>query len=363
MTYAEARARFPVLERIAYLNAGSFGPLSQRTLDAGAAEHRRDGQEGRSGRAYVERVLSRRAAVRERLAAELGAAPERVALTDSTTTACNVVLAGLDVGPEDEIVTTDTEHFGLLGPVIASGARVRVARIREETGGAAVDRILAEVTDRTRLIAVSHVSWVTGHLLDVGRLKREGVPPVLVDGAQSVGAIPVDASVADFYTVSGQKWLCGPDSTGGLFVADPESLRVARPSYFGQASYDPYAPSFEPRPGAARFDTGWVSTSALAGLEAALEDLPDWRFARAAELAARCRELLAERFEVVTQPGQATLVSFRPGGDAAEIARRLDERGVVIRDLPGTGLLRVSCGWWTNDDDLSRLLAELRATA
>ena len=79
---------------------------------------------------------------------------------------------------------------------------------------------------------------------------------MLVDGAQSVGAIPVAAAGFDYLTVSGQKWLCGPDSTGALVVADPERLRVSAPSYFSQAEYEPDG-QFRPKPGAARFDTGW----------------------------------------------------------------------------------------------------------
>ena len=63
--------------------------------------------------------------------------------------------------------------------------------------------------------------------------------PILVDGAQSVGVIAVDATGLDYYTVSGQKWLCGPEGTGALVVADPEALRVARPSYLAQQGYEP----------------------------------------------------------------------------------------------------------------------------
>jgi L-cysteine/cystine lyase len=333
--------------------------LARQTVDAIAEELRRAAEEGRAGRDYYERTLAKRAAVRHRVADEIGARPEQLALTESTTAGCNVVLSGLDLRPDDEIVTTDTEHFGLLGPVIASGARIRVARLDDATGEAALERLLGEITPRTRLLAVSHVSWITGHRLDLARLSEESDVPLLVDGAQSVGAIPVDATVADFYTVSGQKWLCGPDATGALFVADPESLRVARPSYHGQKSHDRLAATFEPRPDASRFDTGWIPTPSLAGLEAALSDLPPWRFERAAALAARCRELLAERFDVFTEAGHGTLVSFRPGGDAAEAATRLYEQGVVVRDIPETDLVRVSCGWWTSEGDLGRLLAAL----
>ena len=76
-------------------------------------------------------------------------------------------------------------------------------------------------------------------------------------------------------------------------------------------------------------------------------------------MAARCRELIGARFEVVTAPDQATLVSWRVPDDAAEAAVRCSEQGVIVRGLPGTDLLRASCGYWTNEDDLERLLGAL----
>jgi L-cysteine/cystine lyase len=358
VTFEEARAAFPVLERLAYLNAGSMGPLPRPVVEAAETVQRGDLDRGRGGRAYYDRLLELRARVRAKLAALVGVDATQVALTSSTTESCRIVLAGLELGPDDEIVTTDGEHFGLLGPLHASGARVRVARVRDRPAAEAFDAIRAEVGPRTRLLALMHVSWVTGHVLPVEQLREATGLPVLADGAQSAGAIPVDASRLDFFTVSAQKWLCGPDGTGALVVADPDRLRVALPSYFSQQSYEPDG-AFTAKPGASRFDPGWIALPALAGLEAALDFHPDWRYERAAATAARCRELLAERFDVVTEPGHSTLVTFRIDGDPAEAAARAYERGVLIRDLPGTPWLRASCGYWTSDDDLERLVAAL----
>ena len=344
MTPEEGRELFPVLERLAYLNAGTFGPVARPTADAVQEQLAADVEHGRFGKKYFERMLALRTQAREVLAAFVGAEPEQIALTGSTTDGCNIVLAGLELAPGDELVTTTEEHFGLLGPLHASGSRVIAVAPEPEA-------ILAAVTPRTRLLALSQALWTTGRVLPVRELREQTGVPVLVDGAQSVGAVPVEAAGLDFLTISGQKWLCGPDSTGALVVAEPERLRVGRPSYFSQQAYEPTG-EFEPAAGAARFDPGWLSSAVLAGLLAAVELRPDWAFTRAAEQAARCRELLAPLVEVVS--GDATLVAFRHE-DPPGLVERLAEAGVVVREIPKTGLVRASCGWWTNEDDLLRL--------
>jgi L-cysteine/cystine lyase len=359
-TFEDVRAEFPVLDRLAYLNAGSIGPLGKRTAAAMAGRLAAELEVGRGGLPQYLDLIELRGRVRAALAALIHVPVENVALTTSTTDGCNIVLGGLDLGPEDEIVTTDVEHFGLVGPIGVSQARVRVARVRDRPAEQAFDLIRAEMGPRTRLLALSHVAWTTGHVLPVRELKEATGLPVLVDGAQSVGVIPVRAGEFDFYTVSGQKWLCGPDATGALYVADPDALRVSKPSYFAQQGFEPDG-SFTLRDGAARFDPGWIPPASLAGLEAALSGLPDWRFERAAEIAARCREALADRVDVVTEPGQAGLVSWRLEGDASEVAARAWEQGVVIRDLPGLNWLRASCGYWTSDEEIARLVAAVDA--
>jgi L-cysteine/cystine lyase len=222
------------------------------------------------------------------------------------------------------------------------------------------ERIVAAVTPRTRLLALSHVLWTTGQVLPVRELRERTGLPILVDGAQSIGAIPVDLAGLDYYTISGQKWLCGPEGTGALVVAEPDALRVGRPSYLSQQGYEPGG-VFVPKPGARRFDPNLTPNALTAGLLAALTALPEWRYERGAQMAGRCTQLLGEAGADVVVPAEhATLVSWRvPLEESAALVAKLAEADVIVRDLPGRGLVRASVGWWTSDDDLERLAAAL----
>jgi L-cysteine/cystine lyase len=346
-----------VLERVAYLNAGTFGPLPRSTIEAIRTRLASDLETGRSGQEYWERTAELRDRLRAAFARLLNSSPDTIVLTTSTTEGCNIVISGLDLGPEDEVVTTNCEHPGLFGALKTSGARLRLAAVREARADEALAALEAEVSPRTRLIAVSHVAWTTGNLLPVAELAERGIP-VLVDGAQAAGTLPVDVEAlgCDFYTVSAQKWLLGPDATGCLYMRPEraDDLRLAFPSYF---SWD--YPEYEPKAGVSRFDPGWIPLASLEGVLASFafaEEVGDERFEAARAMTARCRDLVAERAQLVTAPDQATLVTWVADGEPEEIVRLLAEQGVVVRDLPRTGWVRASCGFWTSEGDLERLV-------
>ena len=167
MTIDEARTLFPVFERYAYLNAGTNGPLARPTVEAMIAQNRADLDEGRGGADYFSRTAGLRDRVRAKLAAIVGVPTENLSLSTSTTNGCNIVLAGLGLGREDEIITTDGEHFGLLGALAVSPAQVRIASVRELSPEQALEVLLAEVTPKTRLFALSDVCWVSGNRFPV----------------------------------------------------------------------------------------------------------------------------------------------------------------------------------------------------
>src|SRR5262249_59053780 len=112
---------------------GSFGPLARATVDAMEARLERDLANGRSGGGFMDDLTELRDGIRSRLAAVLSVEPANVALTTSTTRACNLAVARLRLQPDHQVLTTDNEHFGLLGPLYASGATVRVALLTART--------------------------------------------------------------------------------------------------------------------------------------------------------------------------------------------------------------------------------------
>jgi L-cysteine/cystine lyase len=349
------RAEFPVLERVAYLNTGTDGPVPRRAFDAASEQLRRELEDGRASRAHFERVIASGGALRERLADALGCETRDVALTRSTTDGVSTALWALTLGPGDEVLTSDVEHPGLLAPL-------EVARRR---GGFDVrfvpfDELAGEVGPRTKLVACSHVSWADGRVADVAAVRAAGVP-LLYDGAQGLGAVPVDVRElgCDFYAASGQKWLCGPDGSGCLYVRPEvaEALDPPWPSYASLAEPG-RASELIPHAGARRFDMGVPAGPPTAWSLAALELLQeaglDWVTERAADGAERLAGMLAERGLEVAPRGRSTLVSWRSEGAEQDVVR-LAAEGIVVRYLPGLNLVRASVGAWSSNEDLERL--------
>jgi selenocysteine lyase/cysteine desulfurase len=306
-----------------------------------------------SGPAYLEgvRLYDHQAEVAARArvwAARLvGAAPEDVALTQNTTHGMNLGVASIDWREEDEVVSTTTEHPGCLVPLHNLVRRFGV-RVNQIPPPVTAEKVEAAMTPRTRLVALSHVDWTSGEVLpleEICILARERDILTLVDGAQSVGNIPVDVpmSGADMYAFTGHKWVLGPEGMGALYVrpgcavpsANVGFLSLPDPSAFDADG------GYELRADARRFEASTMSPVLAAGFAAASEEVHERGEAgfegirRRADLLA---DLLSELGRVTlrsARPARSGLVSFELEAMAAkEVAEHLLEKRFVVRYIP-----------------------------
>jgi L-cysteine/cystine lyase len=373
---SSVRAELPCLADETYLNTGGAGPFPAVAAAAVGGAIAGNLARGRLGIATAQEADERQIRLRAELGALLGAGPEDVAITGNTTVGLDVVVWGIDWRPGDEIITTALEHPGLSVPlrVVARrmGATLHLIPADEAHGDleAAVAR---RAGPRTRLVALSHVAWGTGARLDVAgaaRAARAAGALSAIDGAQSVGAIPVDPAAlgVDAYAFPAHKWLLGPEGLGGLWVAPGARERIDL-SFAGYDSGQDHRPdgTLTLHAGARRYEISTPPAPLLPGWSATLEWLEglgwDWIFerVRAGQAAARARLEQVPGVRVLTPPGDhAGLVTFTLDGVDAEAAcRALHERGVIIRWLTEPAAMRASIGFYTDSADIERLALEV----
>jgi L-cysteine/cystine lyase len=371
----QLRAHFPVLENAVYMNTGTQGPLPD--VVAGAMRQIIDRQlaEPRTGAAYFAGLQEGKAALRGRLARLLGCADSELALTHNTTEGMNFVTLGVNWVRGDEAITTNVEHPGALLPLWVVkeryGVTVKTADVASQPENAA-EAVLRHVTARTKLISLSHVSFSTGNVLPVAQIAaaaHERGILVLVDGAQSFGAIPLDMSDlgVDFYAIPGQKWLCGPEGTGALYSRQEvvSQIRTTFASYGTMDGYNDYG-GFLVKEDGRRFEQGTMQLADIAGHAAACEFLTetigeDWAYKRIDQLASLAAERLAAvpGVRVVTDASRhAGLVTFTVAGrDPDEMVGALAERAILVRSIQRPSAVRLSLGYFNTDDEVEQVAA------
>jgi len=371
------REAMPSVTRHVYLNTGTYGPLPRVAVEAMRATSE---EELADGRIVPDRYLyaaQLKQQAREEVARLLGCSARNVALTRHTTDGMNLAVMGINWQPGDEIVTTDMEHPGGQGPVFNVARRygvvVRTARLGDGSGDVAgtIERLF---TRRTRMVVLSHLTWNTGAVLPIGEVvalaRRAGVL-VAVDAAQSAGSIPVDVTGlgVDVYAIPGQKWLCGPEGTGAVYVSD-EAMDILHLTLVGYASLSMGGLEITggyllPKPTAERFEVGGVNMPAIAGQVASLTWIREsvgyeWAYRRIAELGQYAWHALSglPGVRVITpRERMAGLVSFTVEGfEPPALVTKLWERNIIIRSIPHPPCLRLSAGFYNTEEDIDRLV-------
>jgi L-cysteine/cystine lyase len=375
------RADLPAVRRGGYFNAGYTGPLCAAAGAAVADTIRREYEVGRMGPGPREEARKTLQDARDLVAELLSCDSGEVALTQHTTEGVNAVVLGLPWSAGDNVVTTRIEHKGVLLPlgVLRNRMDVDVRAVAWnplDSVDALVRQVLDAIDARTRLVALSHVSYVTGGVIAleavIEKAHRHGAL-VLVDGAQTAGVLPVEVRAlgVDAYPISGQKWLCGPEGTGALYVSSAALERIS-PTVIGWASVTSWQldGSFVPYPDATRYEVGTRSRPLVAGFAAALRWSRDqvgrqWAAQRTAFLGNRFREGLLSRTPAVllTSGDHLGLISFRLPLPPAEVVRRLAEREITVRSIDGYDCVRACVGYFHTEDEVDDLVDQIARIA
>ncbi len=363
---ADARALFPVTRERAYLFAGAITPAAipvRRALEnwietwgGDPCSHREDFQ--RDWRP-----------LRAEFAALIGASAEEIAVTDSTSRGANLALQTLGILAGSNVVVDQTTYpsarFPLLLPA-QRGIEMRVVPARGQ--GPELEDVERCVDGDTAAISVSHVCRTNGYRHDLkalAGLAREAGAYLLVDGAQSVGAVGLDVHECgvDMLYCAASKWLLGPPGVGFLFIrnglADQLNPPQVGPIGTGLAGADGPLLFAE---GAGRHELGVANILGMSGARAGIEILQ--RFGMAAieahviRLAGIVIEGLERRGFTVMTPADparhAGVVAFRsPRG--VELAAFLRGRKVDIWGYPGEGRVRVDPHLYNDDEDVERM--------
>ncbi|MFC4542909.1 aminotransferase class V-fold PLP-dependent enzyme [Halosolutus amylolyticus] len=370
MDPTELRETIPALDDGTYCNWGAGGPSPRRVVEAAEAalEHHEYDSPMETGMypAAFDAYDDARAAV----AGLLGAAPDEIALTESTTDGINRVAGAIDWDEDDVVVRTDLEHPAGVLPwrrlEREHGVEVRV--LETDRGTVAIDDVIDAVADAT-LFCVSSLTWTHGTRLPIAEIvdiAHDAGAMVLVDAVQGPGQVPVDVGEwgADFVAASGHKWLLAPFGSGFLYV-DEDVADGLVPAAIGYRSVDdPNAADYRYLPGGRRFEVGTATPAAHAGLaeaiaiqeEIGIETITD----RIDALTDRLADGLPEDRLLSPRSPESGLVTVAVDDPEATVDR-LAEEGIVVRSLPDPAAVRVSLHAVNTAADVDAVLEALRA--
>lgn len=381
---AAVREALPATGAGIFLDAASHGPLPAEAARAMREVEDWELRLGRAGEVARGALVERADEARGVIAALVGGDPSAVALTHSAVDALQRACWAVDWSSGGRAVSSNTEAPDTLAALLGLRERLSVElalvdlNARTDDGGV-LDAFDGAVSPDTRLVAIAHVSPLTGRRLPIGGIAeichRRGAL-LLVDGSQAAGAIPVavESLAADLYAVAGDTWPLGPVGTGALWIRpglEAELLPAARAA----AAYESLPPTAAGRlwSDARRFEGSALPSPSLVGLARSVGWLEmyvglEWVHRRGAALAGRLAASLEQipGVELLTPRGtMATIVTFRLAGWTCEQVEEELARGVfaILAALPELDAVRASVGFWNSEEELERFVEAVERLA
>lgn len=380
MNLSDIRRLTPVTNDYAYFQTSGFSPKLEPVLDE-VDQWMRFQNRGPALPDVYATVIGHFEEARGKVAQALGADADEIVLGENATVGINIVANGIDWQPGDNVILTNHEHPGNRIPwynfIQRYGVQLRFVNVVHDE-----EQMLHELEQmidaRTRLISVSHVSRRTGQRFPVkamAEIAHQRDVPILLDGAQSFGAIPVDVHAldCDFYAFSGHKYIMAPQGTGGLYVRR-DRIEWLKPSWIGSHSQkdmdlDGHMTLLDE---AKRFEFGTRNLADQIGFGKALDIWMEigWSNVYAA-IAAYTDRMKAALLTVPTliletplsYEQSSGIVTFNlPGLGAAELSASLLAHEKILASTleANSGSLRISTHVFNNDEEIDRLVTGLQ---
>ena len=371
---SSVRADFPWASAETYLNAASIHPLSapaRRAMENYLA-YRLNGPG--AGRADFD--TAKQDELKRRFAQTIGAKPAEIAFVQNTSDGENIVVMGMDLPRRGGNVVIDELHFTtslfMYKSLEARGLELRIVKHRDWR--IALPDMERAIDRNTRLVSLALVSNVNGYMHDVkaiGELAHARGAYVYADIVQAVGAVPVDvrAMGIDFCATATYKWLMGERGFGYLYVREDLQDTVVPSTRYGHrqiTNFDRASLTWEPLPGAARYETGTFPVIGAVCAHESLQylerlGLPNIQ-AHAKNLTDRLqRELPALGYLSLTPADTRTPIVAFQLKDAKATAARLKKAGVAVTIIENEQRMRVSVSVFNTHEDIDRLVAALKA--
>ena len=364
----DIRKRFPVTERVAYLNTAAAGPLTRATMEAGGEYYR---QIMADGDVHWAEWLAKREQVRQQVARFINAEPDEIGLTTNTSSGMNIIVDALE--GRGEVISCDLEFP--VSTIPWMHRRIPVHLVKSVAGEVHVQDIRRAMTAKTGVISISYVQFSNGFRIDLERLGQEKTNHALVvNASQAAGVFEIDVKRMgiDALCATGHKWMLSGYGSGFVYLSR-ELLAQTKPRAIGWLSVaDPYADRNDEihlrQDAAARAELGCPHFAGIFALGAAVDLLTRIGITNIEQ-----RALLLNRFLTnslmdsgwnVLSPlddeqfrSAETLVAVE---NQAKVVTNLAKRGIIVTKKPQG--IRIATDFFNNEDDIEKLMEALNET-
>jgi selenocysteine lyase/cysteine desulfurase len=369
---AAVRADFPIATVETYMNSAALHPLG--TFAARAIEQTMAYRLHGAGEGRADFGPARQEDLKKRYGQLINAAPTEIAFTGSTSDGENIVVMGMDLAKKGGNVVIDELHFTtslyMYKELEKKGVELRIVKHRNW----AIDaNDMDKAIDRnTRLVSLALVSNVNGYMHDckaVSALAHSRGAYVFADIIQAVGAVPVDVKALgiDFASAGTYKWLMGERGIGFLYVREDLQGTVVPTTRYGHrqvSNFNRAELTWEPLPGAARYETGGIPVLLAAAVSAGIDYVNslglDKIRAHARQLTDRLQnELPPLGYKPLTPRSTQTPILAFELRDAQTTAKALQAAKVAGTIVANESRLRLSVSVFNNHNDIDRVVAVL----